>query len=229
MLDFAILLDRSGSMQERKSDHEGGLRSFVEDQKQLPGEMRFTFIQFDTVDPCEIVLDRVPLPDVDLAKLKLIPRGGTPLLDAIGKGVAHLRSTLTASDNTVVCIITDGEENSSKEWTKPRVKALVEELEQGAWKFLFLGATLDAFAEAGALGMAAGAGAMINAASPQAVQAMYRGLGVNTGGARGQSVSDVMFMASPQGKQAMNWTVDQIAEMMNNAAAGADEKGQDKE
>ena len=88
-LDILLILDRSGSMQERKADHEGGVRSFVEDQRQLEGDVRFTLVQFDTNDPCEIVYDRVPITAV--GPIHLIPRGGTPLLDAVGKAVAHLR------------------------------------------------------------------------------------------------------------------------------------------
>src|SRR4051812_7762354 len=78
MLDVAIVLDRSGSMQEAKADHEGGLRSFVEDQQTATNdEVRLTFIQFDGPSPCEIVLDRVPIASVDRATLALVPRGST--------------------------------------------------------------------------------------------------------------------------------------------------------
>jgi hypothetical protein len=211
MLDFAICLDRSGSMQSRKSDHEGGLRSFIEDQRTLSDEMRVTLIQFDTTDPCEIKLDRVPLAEVDTAQITLIPRGGTPLYDAIGRAVAHLRRTLTPQDNVVVVIITDGEENSSHEWTKPKVKALVDELEAASWKFLFLGANFDAFTEGESLGFARAAAASYQA-SGQSVNAMYGAVAANTLKAR-HSVASAGGQMTNSAKSAWNFTPDQIAAM----------------
>jgi uncharacterized protein YegL len=152
--DILVILDRSGSMQDAKADHEGGLRSFVEDQRAMGGDVRFTLVQFDTQNPCELVYDRVPIDTV--ARIELVPRGGTPLHDAIGKAVAHLkaRQAQEPSSQTLVMIVTDGQENSSTEWTLSRVKALVTELEQAQVKVLFLGANIDAFAEGGAMGVA---------------------------------------------------------------------------
>lgn len=152
--EFLIILDRSGSMQAAASDHEGGLNSFIQDQQKLDGDVRITLIQFDTNDPCEVVMDGVPAGKAE--KVKLLPRGGTPLLDAIGLGVSHfvkrIDSQTEKPDIVVVMIITDGEENSSREWTKERVKSLVAEKEKLGWKFLYLGANVDAFHEAGMYG-----------------------------------------------------------------------------
>lgn len=153
--EIVVLLDRSGSMETAKSDHEGGLNSFVQDQRDLAGEVRFTLIQFDTDAPCEVVYDGVPVEEVQ--RCTLIPRGGTPLLDAIGKAVAHVRKRLdTFTGPVIFMIITDGEENSSREFKKEAVKKLIANREKAGWQFLFLGANVDAFAEAGGLGIAAG-------------------------------------------------------------------------
>jgi uncharacterized protein YegL len=154
MLDILVILDRSGSMQAARADHEGGLRSFVEDQKALGSDARLTLAQFDDHNPCELVYDFAPIGDV--GAIALVPRGGTPLLDAIGRATAHLeqRQAAAPSEATVVMVVTDGEENSSTEWTLARVKARIVELEAKAWRFLFLGADIDAFKEAGSLGVA---------------------------------------------------------------------------
>lgn len=114
--------------------------------------MRFTLIQFDTANPCEVVYDRVRLDDV--GPITLTPRGGTPLLDAMGRALDHL--TKYNPEEVIVMVITDGEENESREWTCDRIKARVTELEAKDWKFLFLGANIDAFAEAGGLGIGVG-------------------------------------------------------------------------
>jgi len=168
--DVIIILDRSGSMQVGQADHEGGLRSFVNDLRALAGDVRLTFVRFDTKDPCEIVFTRKPVADVVLTDLTLVPRSGTPLLDAMGFALTQLRA---GCGQQVVCmIITDGEENSSRKWTKEQVKTLVAELETQGWSFLYLGANVDAFAEAGSVGVAA-ASASVYVASPAGIGNMY--------------------------------------------------------
>ena len=154
-LDILVILDRSGSMQQARSDHEEGLRSFVKEQRKLPGEVKFTLVQFDSGDPCEVVYDRAALADVK--PISLLPRGSTPLLDAIGMALARLveKQTTASTEQTVVLIITDGQENASKEWTKAKVAARIADLERQQWKFIFLGANVDAFAEARDLGIRA--------------------------------------------------------------------------
>ena len=167
-VDILIVLDRSGSMQSMLADHEGGIKSFIEDQRSLDGDVRLTLVQFDSVNPCEVVYDRAPLDRV--TEVRLIPRGCTPLHDAVGQAVSHLRGQIADDAPVVVMVVTDGEENSSKEWTKDRVKALVTELEAKGWSFLFLGANIDAFATGGGLGMSHDTTATF---TPQSVNAMY--------------------------------------------------------
>lgn len=194
-LDILVILDRSGSMQDAKTDHEGGLRSFVEDQRGLEGDVRFSLVQFDSQNPCEVVYDRTPIADVK--DIVLIPRGGTPLLDAIGSAVSHLRVKLADDASVVVMVITDGEENASREWDKDRVKSLVSELEAKGWSFLFLGANVDAFTEAAALGVGAAASmGYANQHGTGTVSAMYSATSSNlkrarsTAGIRGMSMMD---------------------------------------
>lgn len=151
--EIVVLLDRSGSMEDARADHEGGLNSFVRAQKQLSGDVLFTLIQFDSQEPCEVVYDGVPVAKVGQCKLN--PRGSTPLLDAVGLSVAHLRARLDGKkpDQVIFMVITDGLENASREYTKERVKRLIAEQEAAGWRFLFLGANIDAFAEGGDLGV----------------------------------------------------------------------------
>jgi hypothetical protein len=55
----------------------------------------------------------------------------------------------------VFVIVTDGEENSSHEFTKAQIKEVIERQQSVySWQFTFLGANQDAFAEAGSLGIA---------------------------------------------------------------------------
>jgi len=157
--DITVVLDRSGSMASIRTDAEGGLNQFIDEQKQQPGEAIFTLVQFDT--EYEFVHKAKPIKDVP--KCMLVPRGMTALLDAVGKAIAETGERLEkmpeADRPGLVCfvIITDGQENSSKEYTKAQIKSMIEH-QQGAynWKFTFLGANQDAFAEAVSIGIQAG-------------------------------------------------------------------------
>ena len=154
--DITVLLDRSGSMQDGKDDFIGGLRSFITDQKGTD-PTDFTLIQFDSQNAFELVFDAVDVNTVDINKVDLIPRGGTPLLDAVGKTIAHIESRVKGKTDVqpLLMIITDGQNNASHEWDKAAVKKAVED--KTDWKIMFLGADMDAFAEADGLGISAGA------------------------------------------------------------------------
>lgn len=149
ILDVLVILDRSGSMAVARYDHEGGLATFVKEQSKLDDDVRFTLVQFDNENPCEVVYDRTPIAHV--GKIELHPRGWTPLLDAIGLATAHLEKN--TSNNVVCMVVTDGQENASKEYTKAMVKARVAELEKKGWTFTFLGANIDSFTVGTQLGM----------------------------------------------------------------------------
>src|SRR5947207_2466286 len=85
------------------------------------------------------------------------PRGWTPLLDAVGMTITQLDQDWKAEkpDRCIVVIVTDGHENASTEYTKAKVKRLIEARQaSNLWSFIYLGANVDAFAEAGALGIA---------------------------------------------------------------------------
>ncbi|MCL4855279.1 MAG: hypothetical protein KJZ78_28285 [Bryobacteraceae bacterium] len=93
---------------------------------------------------------------------ELVPRGMTALLDAVGRAInetGERLSKLPEADRpglVVFVVMTDGEENSSKEFTKPQIKKMIEEqTTRYQWQFTFLGADQDAFAEAADMGIAA--------------------------------------------------------------------------
>jgi hypothetical protein len=59
-------------------------------------------------------------------------------------------------EHTIVVITTDGEENSSREYTLDKVKRLVKRMqEKHNWEFMFLGANIDAISAAGRIGISA--------------------------------------------------------------------------
>lgn len=153
-----VLLDRSGSMQAIKEDTEGGFDAFISAQRAAPGRCRVTLAQFD--DQYEIVYAGKDLADVP--KLQLAPRGMTALLDAMGRLITEAGKELAAlpeherPGSVVVVIMTDGMENSSKEWTGEAVKALVtQQTDVYSWVFTYLGANQDAISVGASLGVPA--------------------------------------------------------------------------
>ena len=86
-------------------------------------------------------IDTIPV----LTEREYMPCCNTPLLDAVGKGLTELKKHIGADPEAAVSvtIITDGYENSSKEWTYPSVKALIESLRAEGWLFAFIGSNID--------------------------------------------------------------------------------------
>jgi len=160
LADITVILDRSGSMQSCKTDVDGGLKAFIkaqQDASKVDGcERRFTLVQFD--DRYETVCSNVKIEDAP--EFKLQPRGSTALLDAVGNTINAIGIRLSAINENdrpglvTVVIVTDGEENSSKEFKLDQIKKMTElQRNTYSWEFIFLGANQDAFAEASKLGI----------------------------------------------------------------------------
>ncbi|MCK5316304.1 MAG: hypothetical protein KAJ55_00240 [Anaerolineales bacterium] len=145
-------------MSSRKNEAEGGINAFINEQKDGDGEALLTLAQFDT--DYDVIHSGVPIGDVP--EYELVPRGCTALLDAVGRSLVDTKTRIKAMAKpdrpglVVFVIVTDGMENSSQEYTKAQIKELVEkQQDKKGWKFIFLGANQDAFAEAGAMGISA--------------------------------------------------------------------------
>lgn len=156
-----VLLDRSGSMAAMADDVIGGFNRLLTDQQADGDDARMTLVQFDTEDAQEVVADAVPIAEMmPLDAATFVPRGGTPLLDATGillgraTDRARVLSSLGAPPEEVVVVsITDGHENASREFPLRTVRRMVEERRRAGWTFVFLGAGLDVYGEAGGLGL----------------------------------------------------------------------------
>lgn len=157
--EIICIIDRSGSMTSIAKDAIGGFNTFLEEQKRIPGEASLTFIQFDT--EYEVVHENMPLNNVPvLDENTFRPRGATALLDAVGKTIDNTGKRLAdmseenRPDKVIVAILTDGQENSSTQYNRSKVKEMIQhQKEQYQWEFIFLAANQDAFAEAISLGI----------------------------------------------------------------------------
>jgi uncharacterized protein YegL len=150
-----VILDKSGSMSTKVQDVIGGFNLYLDELAKEPAVgYGFSLTLFDTV--VEVKYKGVPLASV--AKLddsSYRPSGNTALFDAIGNTVQTVSTD--GFDKTITVIMTDGEENSSREWTLQAIRELIRGKEAaGNWTFVFLGANLDAFAQGASLGVPTG-------------------------------------------------------------------------
>lgn len=157
-----VILDRSGSMQQVRSDIIGGFNAFLADQRAHPSDAWLTLAQFD--DQYEVVLDHVSLGDVpELDEMRYVPRGATALLDAIGRTINAAHATIAQlpeehrPGKVIFLVMTDGLENASKEFRKADVVASIEARQKSdGWEFVFVGADLASIGEAEQLGFTRG-------------------------------------------------------------------------
>ena len=154
---IAALLDRSGSMQTSKAATEDGWRELINEQRQQPGDCQVTLAQFDTV--YEVLYSATDV--AEAPKFVVQPRGMTALLDATGKFITEIGEQLSVlpedeRPGQVICLImTDGMENSSKEWSLEAVRKLTkQQQDEWGWTFIFLGANMDAVEIGGQMGFA---------------------------------------------------------------------------
>jgi uncharacterized protein YegL len=147
-----VILDKSGSMSTKVKDVIGGFNLYLDELAKEPAvDYGFSLTLFDTV--VEMKYKAVPLAKVaKLDDTTFRPSGNTALFDAIGNTVQTVSTD--GFDKTITVIMTDGEENSSREWTMPAIRELIRSKESaGNWTFVFLGANLDAFAQGACLGV----------------------------------------------------------------------------
>lgn len=148
--EIICIVDRSGSMGSIREDAAGGLNTFIQEQAEL-GDANLTIVEFDTT--AETVCDRVKITEAE--EYKLHPRGMTALLDAIGLVVGDPDKYSTDDGKTIVVIVTDGGENSSKEWSRDQIFKSIEERKEDGWEFLFLASNQDAISVGSSYGFAA--------------------------------------------------------------------------
>ncbi len=153
---ICLILDRSGSMKGRETDVVGGVNAFITEQKQLPNPASIAFVRFDGM-ATERFREMGPLAECKpLKPADYQPRGETPLLDAVGRTIVQLDEDWKTEkpDRCIVMIVTDGEENASRQYTKEQIQGLIKARQNsGLWAFIYLGANVDAFAEATSMGI----------------------------------------------------------------------------
>lgn len=159
LTELVFILDKSGSMSGLEKDTIGGYNSLMEKQRKLDGECVITTVLFD--NRYELLHDRIDLRAVaPITEKEYFVGGATALLDAIGRTIHKIAAVQehTAeeyrAEKVMFVIITDGEENASREYSAAQVKELIKrQKERYGWEFVFLGANIDAVETAGRFGI----------------------------------------------------------------------------
>lgn len=153
--ELVFIVDKSGSMRNLVNDTIGSFNSVLDEQKKDTehGGAYVTTIFFNHSH--EKIHDRKNIKDVEhITDKDYVTSGCTALLDAVGDTINELSKKEEIKDHKViVAIITDGYENSSKEYNKKQIKELIESKEKEGWQFVFCGANIDAASEGGKIGI----------------------------------------------------------------------------
>ena len=205
---IAVILDRSGSMESIRDDTIGGFNAFLNEQKQQPGKATLTLVQFDSQDPYEVIHQVKTIKEVpELTKDTYVPRATTPLLDAIGRGINDLEKWVVdmkeqdRPSKVVFVVITDGQENASREFRRDQILKMINEKEkQYGWQFVFLSADLDAINDAMDHGFQAKA-AMAFDQTGVGVKNAWASVSQNIANYRASRSQDVAFSDEDRNKQ----------------------------
>lgn len=150
LTEIVCVVDKSGSMSSVRNDAVGAFNTFLDEQKKLPGTAKLTLTLFDT--DYRIVHDGVDIQKVpNLDDKSYVPGGSTALLDAAGRTIDKVGERLVNTpeaerpEKVIMVILTDGEENSSKEYSREQLMAKINhQRDTYKWEFIFLAANQDA-------------------------------------------------------------------------------------
>ena len=154
---ICIVLDRSGSMEDCRTDAIGAVNSYlrqVRDDKEMLARVSLVIFDSESIDTIRDRVLAATCPELGASEYQ--PRASTPLLDAVGRGIGLLDGKSESDERRILAVMTDGLENASREFTKERLKALIDrkQKEEG-WLVLYLGAGHDSWSQAQHIGVVA--------------------------------------------------------------------------
>ena len=156
--EIIFIIDKSGSMAHLANDTIGGFNGFIKGQQAIDGKATLTTVLFDTI--VQTIHDGKDIHEIiPMTTADYCPYGGTAMLDAIGNTINRVQDRhdelgSEKPDKVIFVITTDGEENSSRQFTKSQIEKMIKHQTNGhGWQFMFLGANMDAVKEAESLGI----------------------------------------------------------------------------
>ena len=163
---ISIVLDKSGSMYRVWSDTINGVKSFINEQHKLKSKCTLSLTVFSDSNSIKfpIVMEDINnITDSTIDELNIIPDGATALRDAIGATIVNTGKKLAEldeaklPDKVLILIQTDGQENSSEEYTTDVLSSLIEDhTSKYSWEFMFVGTDENAVLSAQSYGISSG-------------------------------------------------------------------------
>lgn len=206
-VELVVVADRSGSMRSIIGAATSGFKEYVNKQSQEPGNTYLTLYTFD--DTVERVLDRANIKEQSTQSLVdsqtdnwFAPRGMTALYDAMGRAINEIGARLANTPEAlrpgavIVVGITDGQENSSREFDANRLKEMItRQQSKYNWQFVFIGTNQDAMMSARSIGISPES-ALYYSANAKGTEGSYEALSGLTSRRRHSSFSGVDISAS---------------------------------
>lgn len=194
-----LVTDMSGSMSNLAEDVRGGFNAYLDGLAREPGDYRITATVFDT-EYMPLCADAALADAPRLDHTNYVPRGGTALLDAVGRTIGefeHRVPDFADGDQVILVIQTDGHENSSHEYTYESVKKLLDDRtgEGGKWAVLYIGAGADTWDQASRMGVRADSYVHTSgskAATHNTYDSMTRATAAYSAGAQGAAVTQIV-------------------------------------
>jgi uncharacterized protein YegL len=193
---ISFIQDRSGSMGAAWDETLNGFKVYVQEMQADQGkdqevEYLFSLTTFDTQIDVPYLGEPITKVNVDILK-RYGPRGNTALYDAVGKTLQAVDDDKKLTfDKAIVVIVTDGQDNSSREWSKAALHGAIDErIKRGNWTFTYLGTQPETWDDASSLGVGVGASASYNAANARQTYSVMATASMNMArSAHGQSAS----------------------------------------
>ena len=167
-----FILDESGSMDTVRNETIEGFNSYINNLSKDEATTLVSLITFNG-NGIDLVYGIKDIHDVDgLDNSSYRPRASTPLLDAVGEGVRMTEDyerNFKGDLDVIITILTDGHENSSREYTRSQISELIEKKQEEDWDFIFLASNQEAWASGEAMGVRAGYSRTYSHEDPQMI------------------------------------------------------------
>lgn len=179
---ITMVVDESGSMDSLLSATIEGFNAYIDTLKRDIERGYFSAFKFNAITGVTTLQSGATISEaMHLSTSNYFPVGGTPLLDAVGEAIRKTDALMVSQDanRAVVVIQTDGAENASRSFNLSQIKQMIEERQTKGWQFVFIGAGINAFADATRMGIAA-MNTMSYAPTGFATRAVFEAMGQNT-------------------------------------------------
>ena len=146
-----ILLDRSQSMTPNWKNTISSLNELIDSEKQSSPDTHILVVTFNSTNSFETIYNDTATSCKQLIAEELIPRGMTPLYDAIAQMNKMIESEKL--EKCQIFILTDGEENNSKKTSVTDVKEIIDNWNKLKYNITFIGADFDAVTAGSTIGL----------------------------------------------------------------------------